>query len=397
MAPHLPNELFREIVDHLSKYADISTLQAASLANSVFRVPCQTKLFSIITVNKKHDGDDDHHLTGLKSFAEAALCYPTSEKSMYNMRTANQCLYCRLRIQTWSTSSTYLRLHHSSKRSATVDGMEKTTLVFHQAIMALIRSPRLASLTLVTAPHQLASVAESTFLQHLTLADNRALPAPNSQMIKTMARKIHVTSLFVEPEAPTITFLTEPSSFDMSTVEELWLYHSTSRADWLLLMPCATSLRRLLLDVDAIAPWRFTPTLPNSLSSLSNLEDLVIDWSVDNRPYGINQHAALAFFLKALPSPSSISFMMLGYIFPFTDPGQGQDIMMDSWDEADAVLCDRTRFPEVEQLIFEVHFSEPPDTPSTGEGYEEIVEERFWRKTRSAGVPIKISDVVFNR
>ncbi|KAH6905485.1 hypothetical protein BKA70DRAFT_504344 [Coprinopsis sp. MPI-PUGE-AT-0042] len=197
---------------------------------------------------------------------------------------------------------------------------------------------------------------------------------------------IHPTSLYITPDEATVSFLTDTNTVGMGAVEELRLSYCKSRVDWLLLLTHATSLRRLYIDVEAIAPERLGTALKASLSSLAKLEELEIGWTVDGRPHGVNQHAALVLFLTALPSPSSISLIKIEYIFQSnTHPEQGTDF----WDEADAALCNRRMFPKLKQLEVEIFFLDPRNMPPE-EKYEEI-KERFWLATRRAGVLVNIS------
>ncbi|KAH6904611.1 hypothetical protein BKA70DRAFT_1295851 [Coprinopsis sp. MPI-PUGE-AT-0042] len=249
MAPDLPSELFREIINCLSKAKDLRTLQAAALVSSAFRVPCQEEIFSEVNVYKQHlyENNTNHHLAGLEILRQNGTLY---RGPIF-----------------WENEAMPPCMPELIQLIATASIKRQTTPDFQRSIIACVRSPCLTSISLTFAPGALLSMVESPQCPPFKV-DTRPyiFVQAASGWEAAVSRSL--------PQA-TIDFLTgDSSAVELSTVKELKLdTHEVSRGNVSLLIErCAPSLRRMRIVADVIEN-----NMLSSRSQLHHLEELVVD------------------------------------------------------------------------------------------------------------------------
>ncbi|KAH6904622.1 hypothetical protein BKA70DRAFT_1565608 [Coprinopsis sp. MPI-PUGE-AT-0042] len=265
MAPDLPSELFREIINCLSKAKDLRTLQAAALVCSAFREPCQEEIFSEINVYKQrlYEDNTNHHLAGLEILRQNGTLL-----SYIKVVSVKQAEGGPIFLDKEPTRSCMPELIQpiatASIQKFTFVGWEgQTTPEFPRSIIACVRSPYLTSLSLTFAPGKLLSMVESPHIRHLTVKLGHSYmfrpPATRKRLFLEAftpappAQTMRFPAVTITPDMPTIHFLTQGSTtVDLSTVKELKLDScQDSRGDVsLLIRSCAPSLRKLRIVAD---------------------------------------------------------------------------------------------------------------------------------------------------
>ncbi|KAH6907623.1 hypothetical protein BKA70DRAFT_360477 [Coprinopsis sp. MPI-PUGE-AT-0042] len=392
MTSGLPSELVREIVGHFSRANDMGALQAASLASSAFREPCQEEIFSSVHIYKQRSAKNHtaHHLTGLKILLlnKALLSYIRIVSVTHS--PDGSYTFDKEPMESVTTELIQLIATPVIQKFSFIGWEGGTTPGFQHGIVALVRSPRLISLSLTHAPAQLVGMVESPHLRHLMLQLGTTIYQSRSDVQlflepfqPTATQRHRPTSLAVAANRSTISLLLgNSSSFELDAVKELALESTwNSRGDVsLLIQHCAPSLRRLRIALRVISA-----DLSNSLGQLQQLEELICDedlWQGHGNPYGV-----LPPFLDAFPSPNSIANVELKF---FYEDALFPDRVPELWARLDSTLANRCRFAELHTVRFKHIVVEPLKT--TPEEWE-VKQRGNWPALREAGVVIKMSRV----
>jgi hypothetical protein len=402
-----PTELVREVVGHLSRIDDASTLQAASLASPTFRTLCQEKIFFEINIYKEWLGidDGDHHIAGLEilrrnntlvSFIKALSVKMDKGEPVFPKDESMQSSMVEL-------LQMVVAAHVENFSFAGWKG--QMTLEFQRCIAAFIGSTWLTSLTLIHAPGELLKLVNRAHLRHLTLVMEDSVhfgdPTQTSQeaslslSLSNPARnRVKPISFKVTPSAPAISLLKQiPSVVDLSAVRELTLLGASVRlqadAAIFIACQCTPSLKILRMPngfcepmsciiMDAFVNGALVlDSAANSLHGLEGLEQLIVYrpdlWGFDHPAF---IRAGLNFFLDALPSPNSLSHIEVEDFFE----ASLVFISLHCTHLASA-LADRARFPRFQELKLK--------STRVGEEWEAAL-DNCWRVLRNVGVKVEV-------
>jgi hypothetical protein len=266
-----PAELVREVVGHLSRLDDAGTLQAASLASSTFRAPCQEKIFFEVNIYKEWLGidDGDHHIAGLEILRRNNILVSYIKALSVQMVKGELRLPKDESMQPSMVELLQLVVVAQVETFSFAGWKGEMTPEFQRCIAAFIGSPWLTSLSLMHAPGKLLNLVKSPHLRHLTLAMGDSVyfgdPTQTPQEIyvspspsNPAGNRVKPISFKITPSMPTISLLTQiPSVVDLSAVEELTLETSMDvqgDAAALIFRHCAPSLRILRMPGDFCEP-----------------------------------------------------------------------------------------------------------------------------------------------
>ncbi|KAH6904629.1 hypothetical protein BKA70DRAFT_1295920 [Coprinopsis sp. MPI-PUGE-AT-0042] len=386
MVSTLPSELVREIVGYFSRKNDMGTLQAASLASSAFRVPCQEEIFSKVNIYKRHP--TDRHLAGLEILRQNGTLLSYIKRVSVERSPDGLITFDEGPMQSSMVELIQLIATAPIQMFSFIGWEGQTTPEFQQAIIALIRSPNLSYLSLIYVPVELASLVESPYVRNLVLAfswfslgrphEHQLFFGPFAPVPAAERRRKSLTSLTITPDVPTIRSLTDTLGFfDLDTVKELILGSCVGpRGDVpLLLALCAPSLCKLRTVASVIQSDMY-PAIPYLLQ----LEELV----VEEGNLEMNPYANLPFFLELLPSPNSLAYVEIEHFFEGDGMFPGSEELVAN---LDSILANRNKFTKLHTVKFKCALKDrlslsPEERDAKWQGY--------WPGLKGAGVVVEM-------
>ncbi|KAH6904591.1 hypothetical protein BKA70DRAFT_526593 [Coprinopsis sp. MPI-PUGE-AT-0042] len=402
MTPQLPPELIREVSRNFSRSEDVKTLQNAALVSPAFRRPFQEIIFSTVKIRKQHlnQNNSAHHLAGIDIFRRnSVLITYVRTVSIKNaagcppfVNDASPIPPCMVELIQLIPTQFINSFTYVGWDGPIGEG-------FEDAIINLVGSPQLRTLTLTSVPLEICRFVVSPSLKTLAYRMGSKIRHPPLMIAERLSQSPSATKtrstapirLDLHSEPSVIENLTSVSSvIDLRAVKFLKLASDGFRRGniWLVSARCAPTLRTLSISTDNIKTNVFSePAASEALGRLVILRKLEI---MCGDHFGLeeanNPFPDLAPFLHTFPSQNSISKIRFRVRFGgrCSSFAEGKQF----WDRIDQILCNRSRFPRLKILHFEITLVR--DLPLDKPGSEEYEQEEgeYWSACKMAGIDV---------
>ncbi|KAH6904584.1 hypothetical protein BKA70DRAFT_1431892 [Coprinopsis sp. MPI-PUGE-AT-0042] len=377
----LPQELLLEIVALLEDDAD--SLRDLALASSVFRSPCQTALFSHISLSFNPTSPNPDHVPS---------------RALANIyRRSPELLACAksVTVRDWSGwtqepppfppsfAEVITQLANQDLQKVNIVWGERWNPPMSDALETLIRCPTLLSLHMYHLPMQLLDSIESPYLEELSMdfmsklategAADESQTTPSSKPQPYRLRSLALDSGIHELNFAQKLNLGYLKSLRLKDNGDPWaptVYAGTVIAS------CASTLEVLRFSNETVrwSPERFIG--PETIGRLQQLRELIIDCDscVTGAGGRINTYLWLPDFLDHLPTPCFINKLHLQSRFWQLTDVDGE---VEFWNSVDARLASHDRFPKLTSVDVVIDL-DPPEGELSKEELENFFETHSW-------------------